>query len=414
MSKIIYGPFAQIVTMNGLPKAGPISDDQLEIIEDAYVLIKDKNVEKVISRKELDALAKGKDSKISLYQIDEPMVLMPGLIDSHTHICYAGSREKDYASRLAGMSYLEIAKNGGGIMDTVKKTRSAISKELEQLLIQRCVSHFERGVTTCEVKSGYGLTVEDEIKMLKVIKDVPTMMDLVPTCLAAHIKPPEFESEAEYLNHILDNLLPQVKLDDLSSRIDIFVEDTAFTKDIAKVYLSKAKQLGFSITVHADQFSTDGAELAAEVGAISADHLEASTEKELKLLKDADVIATVLPGASLGLGMNYAPARKALDKGLCLVIASDWNPGSAPMGDLLVQASLIGAAEKLTVAETISAITNRAAMALELKDRGIIAKDYLADMIAFPCKDYREVFYKQGTIKPSIVWKNGELCFTNG
>ena len=166
--------------------------------------------------------------------------------------------------------------------------------------------------------------------------------------------------------------------------------------------------MGFDITVHADQFSTDGSRVAAEVGAVSADHLEASGEAEIALLKDAGVVATVLPGASLGLGMHYAPARQMLDGGLCLAIATDWNPGSAPMGDLLLQAAVLGAAEKLTTAETLAAITTRAARALNLSDRGSLAKGQLADMIAFPTDNYKEILYFQGKLKPAIVWKRGE------
>ncbi len=171
--------------------------------------------------------------------------------------------------------------------------------------------------------------------------------------------------------------------------------------------MKQAKELGFSITIHADQFSKGGSEVASKVGAVSADHLEVSEAHEYKMLKAENVIANVLPGASTGLGLPFASARKMLDAGLTLTIASDWNPGSAPMGDLLVLASLLGANQKLTTAETLSALTNRAARALELNDRGLIKTGYLADMIAFPCDDFREIFYHQGTLKPYRIWKRG-------
>jgi imidazolonepropionase len=191
--------------------------------------------------------------------------------------------------------------------------------------------------------------------------------------------------------------------------MDIFVEKGAFSTDLARPFLEQAKNSGFGITVHADQFTTGGSKLAVEMGACSADHLEASGDEEISLLAKSNVVAIALPGASLGLGMPFAPARKLLDGGVCLAIATDWNPGSAPMGDLLLQAALLSAFQKLTAAETFSAITFRAATALRIQDRGTLASGKKADMIAFPTKDYREILYHQGKLKPNIVWKNGYM-----
>ena len=166
--------------------------------------------------------------------------------------------------------------------------------------------------------------------------------------------------------------------------------------------------MGFDLVVHADQFTTGGSRIAVETGALSADHLEASTDIEIKQLAASDTVAVVLPGASLGLGIGFAPARKLLDAGASMAIASDWNPGSAPMGDLLTQAAILGAFEKLSTAETFAALTFRAAKALNLNDRGTIEPGKLADMQAFPCADYREILYHQGKLKPAKVWKRGE------
>jgi imidazolonepropionase len=405
---VLVGPFCQIVTMAGLPEVGPIADEQLQVLENAGVLMNDGRVVLVGDYNRLLKIASEKH--YALEKIDQPMVLLPGLIDAHTHICYAGSRANDYAMRVAGKTYLEIARNGGGILDSVRKTREATVVELVDLLKKRCDRHLKEGVTTCEVKSGYGLTVEDELKMLEAIQLVNKhhALELIPTCLAAHMRPPEHTNSRVYLQHILKELLPQIQEQELCSRVDIFIEDTAFNEEDSLEYLLAVKDLGFDITVHADQFSTGGSRIAAEVGAISADHLEASGDEEITLLREAGVVATVLPGASLGLGMHYAPARKMLDGGLCLAIATDWNPGSAPMGDLLCQAALLGAAEKLTTAETLAAITVRAARALNLADRGTLAKGQLADMIAFPTDNYKEILYYQGKLKPAQVWKRGE------
>ena len=404
--KKLIGPFKQILTMNGLPLKGSLSDSMLEIIHDGGV---------IVSRGKVCAVGQynilNKETWDIKEELEDDLVLLPGFIDSHTHLCWGGSRAADYAMRIAGVPYLEIAKAGGGIISSVMKTREASTDELLEGMMHRLDRHFSEGVTTCEVKSGYGLSYEDELKMLQVINlaNWKHEMDIVPTCLAAHICPPEFDNPKTYLDDILTELLPAIEAKGFSDRVDIFIEDTAFSCDDAKYYLTKAKGMGFQLTIHADQFSTDGSRLACEIGAISADHLEKSGEKEIKMLAESDVVANVLPGASLGLGMPYAPARKLLDAGCCVAIASDWNPGSAPMGDLLMQAAVLSAAEKMTIAETLAAITFRAAKALDIKDKGLFNEGYIADMIAFPTNDYRDILYHQGKMKPVKIWKRGNL-----
>lgn len=407
MKKLI-GPFSEILTLSGLALNGAINDDQLEVIRGGGVIVEDG---KIVATGDFEGLRLANPA-LPVEKIEGEQVLLPGFIDCHTHICFAGSRAKDYSLRIQGKTYLEIAKSGGGIWDSVTQTRAAELPKLVELLKQRVQRHLTDGVTTIEIKSGYGLDVSNELKMLSAIKEVSltTVADLVPTCLAAHLLPKDFEgSQTEYLAHVLADLLPLVKAEELANRVDIFIEESAFDRTASVPYLLAAKALGFEITVHADQFTTSGLEVAIEVGAVSADHLEASTERETALLKGADTVAVVLPGASLGLGMQYAPARKLLDAGACLAIASDWNPGSAPMGDLLMQAAVMSAAEKLSTAEVFAGLTFRAAKALSLKDRGTLAEGMLADMQAYPCSDYREILYHQGKIKPGIVWKNGKI-----
>ena len=338
--------------------------------------------------------------------------MLPGFIDCHTHLCFAGDRSKDYALRIAGKSYLEIAKAGGGIWDSVTQTRKASKEQLTDLLLQRIDRHAKDGATTIEIKSGYGLKLEEELKQLRAVKQAAanSKVDLVATCLAAHILPKDFFGVAsEYLEYVLNNLLPKIKKENLANRIDIFIEESAFNSTNATCYLRVAKQMGFDVTVHADQFTTGGSEVAVNVGAVSADHLEASTEKEIKRLAASETVAVALPGASLGLGMGFAPARKLLHAGACLAIASDWNPGSAPIGDLLMQASVLSAYKKLTTAEVFAGLTFRAAKALNLHDRGSLEKGKLADMQAYTCNDYREILYHQGKLKPGKIYKKGEL-----
>ena len=388
----LIGPFTQLLTMDNLPERGKLSDEQLEIIPDAGILHQEGRILAVGNFERLRR--DNPDAEIEFFEGD--FVCLPGMIDVHTHICWAGSRANDYAMRLAGKTYLEIAEAGGGIWSTVMKTREASVEELAELTFERAEKLYQQGVTTIEVKSGYGLSVEQEFKMLKAIKlaNEKSRAELVPTCLAAHMKPKDFVgTEREYLQHIVENLLPEVKKQNMAGRVDIFVEKGAFSVSDAKYYLSEAKKMGFDAVIHGDQFSANCASLAAELQAVSIDHLEYADEREIEILAKSDVIPVVLPGASIGLGEKFAPARKLLDAGCSLVIASDWNPGSAPMGNLLVQAAILGAYEKLSMAETWAALTCRAARALKRNDIGVLKKGNKADFIVFETGDYREVLY---------------------
>lgn len=409
-NKILVGPFRQIITMDEVPLKGPLHDNQLHIIESAWILIQDGKVISIDSYNKLKN--KVIDGKDEIQQMNGDHVAMPGMIDPHTHICYAGSRSNDYALRLSGMSYLEIAAKGGGIWSTVTNTRNASDEALYLNTHTRASSLLNDGVTTAEVKSGYALNLEDELRMLEVIKRIndSSEIDLVSTCLAAHTLPKDFQGSAkQYLEFLIKNLLPEVVKRKLSSRADIYIEKNAFSPDEGLFYLREAKNLGFDAVVHADQFTTGGSEVAVEVGAVSADHLEVTSDREIAMLARSDVIPVSLPGASIGLGVSFAPVRKILDAGCSLAVASDWNPGSAPMGDILVQACMLGVYEHLTMAETLASVTYRAAAALRLRDRGILKKGNQADIIAFPVRDYRDIVYYQGKMKPDIIMKKGKL-----
>ena len=406
----LIGPFKQVIPMTGLPLKGAISDDQLSIFKNAGILVK---AGKIHSIGDFETLAK-QSKNTEIHELQGNHTCLPGLIDSHTHICFNGSRANDYALRNAGKTYLEIAKAGGGIWDTVTQTRKASKQELIKKTAKLAKRHLKNGVTTIEVKSGYGLSIDEELKMLHAIKETNNAVaaDLIPTCLAAHMLPKDYNgTHAAYLSELSEKLFPILKEERLTNRIDAFIEESAFSATQIAPYFKMAKAHGFDITVHADQFSTSGSQLAIDFNAVSADHLEASTAKEIALLAQSNVIATALPGASMGLGCGFTPARQLLDAGCALAIASDHNPGSAPMGDLLTQASLIGAFEKLSNAEVLAGITFRAAAALNLKDRGQLANGYTADFIGFHTADYQEILYNQGNFKPCMVWKNGALVF---
>ena len=405
--KKIVGPFTELLTMEELPAMGPIKDESLPIINSGAILISDDQIQAV---GEFEQLVK-ENPEVQVEALEGDNVGLPGFIDCHTHICFGGSRARDYAARNNGKTYQEIAATGGGIWDTVTQTRKASQEELEYATLKRLSTLLARGIATVEIKSGYGLSVEEEVKMLRAIKSsgLNHQTDVISTCLAAHIIPREFTNEADYLDYILDNLVPKIEEEKLVNRFDIFIEQNAFTSSNSMSYLNSLKQKGFDITVHGDQFNAGGSKVAIEVGAVSVDHLEASGEDEISALSKSETIPVVLPGASIGLGIPFSPARKLLDAGCSLAIASDWNPGSAPNGNLLTQASLLGAYEKLSAAEVFAGISYRSAAALNLKDRGTLAEGKVADFIAFDCNDYREILYRQGELQPAKVWKRGTL-----
>ncbi len=406
-SPILIGPITQVLTLDKLPLKGALKDGQLEIISQAGILLEGNKILKVGSWLEL----KKDFPEAEPVELEGNYVALPGLVDCHTHICFGGSRARDFAMRNSGKSYLEIAQAGGGIWDTVTQTRKLRLEELAQITVKNANRHLSEGVTTIETKSGYGLSIEEELKILRAIRkaDGSTAADLIPTCLAAHMKPKDFPgTNPEYLEQLAAELFPILRQENLSQRIDAFVEKSAFSPEEITPFFQKAKELGFEITVHADQFTAGGSAVAIQFGAKSADHLEASGETEIMLLAKSNTVAVALPGASLGLGCAFAPARKLLDQGAALAIASDWNPGSAPMGDLLAQASILATFEKFSTAEVFTGITFRAAAALGLGDRGKIASGFLADFILFPTSDYREILYQQGKMKPELVWKGGK------
>lgn len=398
----LYGPFTQLLTMNGLPLNGPLKDEQLEIIPNAGIVVEEGIILDLGNFSDLENTYS--DAKKELGGQSEQIVL-PSFIDCHTHICWGGDRVNDYAMRVAGKTYLEIGASGGGISDTVSETRKASESELVQLILKRAQEHIKRGISTIEVKSGYGLNLDDELKMLRAIKkaNAQSSAKLIPTFLGAHIKPKDFDgTHDEYLEFLLSDVVPIIVEEHLAKRADIFVEEGAFDNESARIYATKLKQKGFEITMHVDQFNAGGSKMAIEVGSVSADHLEFTDDDSCKLFGNSETVAVALPGASLGLGMQFTPCRKLLDNNACLAIATDWNPGSAPMGDLITQASILGASEKLTIAETLAGITFRAAKALRI-DAGVLHKDAPAKFTVFNTSDFRNIFYNQGQLKPSAT-----------
>lgn len=403
----ITGPFKQIVTLANLPLRGKLADEQLEIIENGGILSENG---KIIDVANFDVL-KTANPTAEIENIEETQVALPAFTDAHTHICFGGNRANDFAMRNAGKTYLEIAESGGGIWSSVQHTRAASEDELLKTTLERIHFLISLGITTIEIKSGYGLDAENELKMLRVIKKAQsfTKATLVPTCLSAHLKPRDFEGDnMEYLQYILNKILPKVKEENLAKRVDIFIEKSAFQPQESRDFLMKAKEMGFEITVHADQFTPGSSRIAVEVGAKSADHLEATADEDIDFIASSETVAVALPGASLGLGEKFSPARKILDKNGILAIASDWNPGSAPMGNLITQASILATFQKLSTAEVLAGITFRSAFALGLEDRGKLEKGKKADFVTFKTDNYQNILYQQGSLNAAKVFVDGE------
>ncbi|WP_407534757.1 imidazolonepropionase [Elizabethkingia miricola] len=403
----IIGPFKQVVTLANLPLRGSLKDEQLEIIENAGILIESCKIVKVDN---FETLRK-EFPNVTLEETEGEQIAMPAFTDCHTHICFAGNRANDFSMRNAGKTYLEIAESGGGIWSSVKHTREATEEELHKTLCTRIDDLVRQGITTIEIKSGYGLKLDCELKMLRAINHAKekTPAKLIPTCLAAHMKPKDFMGDSEeYLNYVLEYVLPVVQEEHLAERVDVFIEKSAFQPEESKAFLQKAKAMGFEITVHADQFTPGSSRVAVECGAKSADHLEATSDEDIDYLAKSNTVAVALPGASIGLGDSFAPARKILDAGGILAIATDWNPGSAPMGKLVTQASILATFQKLSTAEVLAGITFRSAYALGFEDRGVLSEGKRADMVCFKTDNYQNVLYRQGALEPCAVYIKGE------
>ena len=295
-SKTLYGPFKQLLTMNGLPLKGSLKDEQLEILTNAGIIVQDGKVLDLGSYSDLENIHSDSEKT---FNNNSEQIALPSFIDCHTHICWGGNRVNDYSMRVAGKSYLEIAASGGGISDTVTETRKASEDKLVELILDRAKQHLQRGITTIEVKSGYGLNLDDELKMLRAIKKAneKIAVRLIPTFLGAHIKPKDFDgSHGEYLDFLLQEVVPIIVEEKLATRADIFVEEGAFDIDVARIYAKNLKLKGFDVTMHVDQFHPGGSKLAIEEGSVSADHLEFTDDESCELFGRSETVPLLFPG----------------------------------------------------------------------------------------------------------------------
>ncbi|MFU8812375.1 MAG: imidazolonepropionase [Balneolaceae bacterium] len=340
-------------------------------------------------------------------------IVIPGLVDCHTHLSFGGWREDEFEMRIQGRSYLDIAKAGGGILSTVKATRAASEEELYEKSAGILKEIISTGITAIECKSGYGLTLEDELKLLRVYKRLAGEfpVHLVSTFLGAHTIPPEFKNRRQaYISLVIDEMIPAVAENNLALFCDIFVEDSAFTVDESRTIFEAGKTHGLIPKLHADQLSPGGgAELAAEVGAISADHLEQISDSGIEQMADAGVIGVTLPIASLYTQQPYLNCRRLVDGGVQVAAATDFNPGSAPSFDLRLAMMLTCNHGRLTPAETLKAATIYAAKAIGLDDKtGSIEIGKSADFLKLDAPSINFWLYHHQPKKPDTIFLKGK------
>jgi imidazolonepropionase len=383
---------------------------ELGIVEHAAVLIEEDRI-KWIGKMEDLSMARMKDTEI----LDcHEKVVLPGFVDSHSHLVFGGSREDEFAMRSAGATYQEIADGGGGILSTVRHTRESSKKDLKKSARRRLSAMMNHGTTTVEIKSGYGLDMESEIRMLEAINELNAeeVMTVVPTFLGAHAIPPGRKGErSAYVSEIVETMIPYVGAKKLAVFCDVFCERGYFEVEESREILEQGKKFGLLPKLHAEELAdSGGAELAAEVGAVSADHLEHVTEKSLGALARADVVATLLPGVSFFLNHKHAPARAIIEAGVPVAIATDFNPGSCMSYSMPMMMTIACAQMGMSPEEAITASTLNGAAALNLSaEIGSIEVGKKADLAVYSVPNYKFLPYHFGENHLYKVIKGGVI-----
>lgn len=396
-----------------MDKSGPVKGEkmnELTIIKDAALGIKDGKVTWYGTKEEATQVTTDEtiDAKGKL--------VTPGLVDSHTHLVFGGSREEEMALKQQGVSYLEILERGGGILSTVRSTRKASFEEL----YEKAKFHLDRmatyGITTIEAKSGYGLDDETEMKQLEVVQKLQANhpVDLVSTFMGAHAIPEEFENRSDEFLQAMLNMLDEIKEKELAEFVDIFTETGVFSVEQSRKFLLAAKEKGFDVKIHADEIDPlGGTELAVEVGAVSADHIAVASDQGIKDLAQSNTIGVVLPGTSFYLGKDdYGRAREMIDKGAAIALATDFNPGSCVTENLQLIMSIAAVRLQMSPAEIWHAVTVNAAHAINReKVAGSLTVGRVADLVIWDAPNYMYIPYHYGVNHVNTVFKNGQVIY---
>jgi imidazolonepropionase len=401
--KIING---KVLTFKGRKPLRGTDMGSIEVLKGVPVCIEDGRIVSI-----------DKDEKAREVIDAHGKIVMPGFIDPHTHLIFAGSREREFGLRLSGKSYMEIRESDGGILSTVRATREASSEELIFLARKRLDYALSWGTTTIEVKSGYGLSLKDESKILKVIKRLSEThpITIVPTFLGAHDFPPEIRRE-EYIELIISELIPKVSREGLARFCDVFCEEGVYTEEESERILNEGKKFGLAPKIHADELkSSGGCEVGIRVGATSCDHLIYISEREIELMTKSDTIAVLLPGTSFFLSLkDKPPVRKMIQMEIPVAIGSDFNPGSSPILSMPIIIGLACLTYGMTPQKAIVAATINAAYATGEKERGSIEEGKWADIIILNVDDYRKIPYWFGYNPVEVVIKEGKRLDRKG
>lgn len=403
-----------MATMKGFSESPARGEGMSEIglLEDGAVAIREGKIVAVGTTTEV--LAGGWVGPETKQISAKGRVVTPGFVDPHTHVLYAGSRENELSLKLKGVPYLEILKQGGGIHSTVRSTKQATDEEIKAQTSRRLQTMLSLGTTTAEVKSGYGLTIEEEMRSLRLIRELGSeqVMDLVPTFMGAHAVPPSY-SEEEFTNYVIEDMLPKIAAQGIAEFCDVFCEPGVFSVDSSERILVKAKQLKFKLKIHADELTkaAGGAELAAKLGVISADHLLQASDEGISALAKQGVIAVLLPATSFNLAKNsYARARTMINAGVPVALATDSNPGSSPTESMPLVLTLACLYLRLTPEEALTAATINAAHAIGRANQvGSLEVGKQGDVLILDIPNLNYLPYHFGSNPVDTVIKRGEV-----
>jgi len=408
---------SQVLTLRGSGPRRGNSLSKLGIVEDGAVLVREGRIAAVGTRAQVETRKEAKRAE----KLDVGgRVVLPGFVDSHTHLIHAASRAEEYELKIQGASYEEIARKGGGILNSVRKLRAASAEALKGRARAALEEFASYGTTTVEAKSGYGLDVASELKILGLQRELKSEqpVEIVSTFLGAHVVPTEFRRKVDgaerYIALLLEQMLPELVNEGLAEFCDVFCDRGAFTRAEARRILGEAKEHGLAPRIHAEQLSRTGAtQLGVELEAASCDHLEQVNASDIRALAKSRTVATLLPGCDFHLGWkNYAPARKLIEAGAIVALATDYNPGTSPTVSMPMVLSLACTQLRMTPAEAIAAATINTAYALKREKRiGSLEKGKQADLAVFEVEDYREIPYYFGMQRCWMTMKSGEIIY---